>query len=418
MKKIFENWRKRGLCEQSEYVDPATGDPGTGKPQIKLPAPVFGQKYVKVPAAASMTEEERAQHIAEFEDMFEKYKHEFIQTLVLDRKEKLIKNLKTFIGAAKARVLPEDWAIREIANWLKNTKVKFMVGPRSGKDPDYGGPAYYTKTTNTVYFEEFDTFWVNYRLRGKAPHFWPGGGVDIKKGETAAQSMYFKSSTYHEFGHALDAGIVKTIKKAKVMSTEDFFDISTLGKITAPGLYPPIPDRPLFVGGKRKMVGIGRKKDVTPSKEMQEEIRRVTGHYYSSTQWKKVRQITNKRLHWTGRAGSLHEESIIEFFASLKELVLILKRKILPIDIEVHCYSRHMRVSMEKGVATLRPDGGRLRRIKKEWEDTVLKLNKRERKYVWHQIIGVGESPANETLRMLDCNKHPQFVAKVLNELI
>jgi len=230
------------------------------------------------------------QDVAEYEDLFLQYREEFIETVILSRKKELDKLIEDLLGPKRSKLVPTPWLLEQIVKVIRNTKIVFMAGSAPTEDPDYGGPAFFHSGKNLITVEQFHKYW-------------------LRDG-----SSNYKGMIYHEIGHALDRAVMVALKKSKNWK---------LPKDIAPSFWGE------FAQSFKQIFGIStaRAGGADTSKR-----------WYSQTQYEKLRQIANKRLSPTPTGK--HEEDVVEFFASLRELHNTLGRNILPIDIEYSCFLR------------------------------------------------------------------------------
>ena len=167
----------------------------------------------------------------------------------------------------------------KIEKFIQKTRIKFYTGDGPGKDPDYGGPAFYKRKTNMIGIEQFPTYWH-------------------PKGINHARWV---EMIYHELGHAKEEAIDRVFRPFEI---NDPFGRPDTGAIqvgsTSRYYSERIFNRTRVCFPGLKMPGQG-----------------TTGHGF--------------------RKGRRHSERPTEHFASLSALRQILGRSVEQIDLEMVC---------------------------------------------------------------------------------
>ena len=226
-------------------------------------------------------------------EMYYSFRDKFIKIALYDRRDRMQEILSQALSHEDKRILSvphiTNWFIEQVVHYLKQTKIHFFRGEHPNKDPDYGGPAWFTKKHNVIGFEKWEAYWLTTGLPIHRPFLGdPLPRVDPKR---------YKKTVYHELGHALDAAIYQALEKVKRL-------------------------HPSYEAASKASKGT------------------VPSGWYSQSQYDKLLQITKKGLVTSKTKTSKHKESVIEFFASLRELYSFLERNITPLDVRLFCMSR------------------------------------------------------------------------------
>ena len=322
MQKLFENWRefrketmneiypaheRRPLDKEDRYIDP-------GKNQL----------------------------IAELEDKFLEVRYEFIETMVLDKREDLTDLFTKKAGNAKLAILASTFFAKELKRYLESTNIKFS------KSPNLVGTVLgqYLPSSNTI--------------------------IIFKTEHSSKDSPELEDTMIHELGHAYSAGITYVIKKSQKISTrhskldskrifeevpeeilnqiaaaqdqpiESAWDlVSRMGNMFGP-LYASV----IYSAGKAiadDLISHGmRLKGYTVPHEsgpMGKAPGKGPARIERTSQiYDRLKKITRPGLIKTATIGdslSSHEKVAAEFEAFFYQIEALLGRAILPIDIDI-----------------------------------------------------------------------------------
>ena len=381
MKKLFENWR--GYLNEKR----------------KLEEPVSPRDDKRVLKLINLAEQARAT---------------FIKNIFYNNRKSLAKKIaKKLSEIENVSTLPTaNKFINEVVDFLKSTDIKFTNKKNSSSDPDYGGPAFYLAGDNLIVVEEIQ-YWF-----------------------AESGTEWYTRMIWHELGHAMDRAISVSLRRAAdetiwgtalrrsnftvlyyVDALKDFFQ----NEVVVPQMVGPIGNvalKPLenrFAKSEKKDI---KRIEAGPGEEW----------WYSKPKWKRLLSITKKSLS-PGRT-KVHKEDVVEFYASLKELNVILGREITPIDVQIMRAAdwidfeelvyvgdiddkawinsiKHFKDFHGKSLREINNEAERVR-TKKFWETGPYG---RVAKVVQRLI-------RSETSRMIDDSVSPIKVAQVLNELL
>ena len=379
MKKIFENWRsyKKELLTEDKTLKGSisiASDTGWEDPKTNRLAYIHHQKAEAARGA-------------------------FIRTTILNKRKKLERAIAKQLSLIKdqTRLPIPSIIVDNIIKFVESTKIRFTNTASSLRG---GGQAAYYSTYNMIVFYKLETVW-------------------------AKKPDRFNRVVYHELGHALDRGIAKELKKIGDAGFSDLVVNFAESMMTHYGRR--IPPEWYLVGSMGAGAFAGSAGDRIKKKtEKFDPWERAgweskEGKMYSVEVVDKIRSITlpgivsHQRFSSTGdrRAYAKHKELVTEFFASFKELTVVLGRDLLPIDIEVYCAHKNSLSGGKDIPGRLVQDWTSTVEMIKDIRDTPEGSPMRRR---WQKIYK--RVLKTETMSMLDCGKGPNFIAKVLNELI
>ena len=304
MQKLFENWRRyqNKIKEAAAPRPRSRSGPRRRDPGVKISGE-HGQLKLKLLTMAETAREY------------------FIKTLILDRRKELERKISirlSEIHGVETLPMPSKF-VDDVVSFLNSTEFHFSTKSREhfGTDADYGGPAHYSsqpdggnifraRSANHIVFSEIDTYWAE--------------GHPIWR---RTDQRYYRRTVYHELGHALDAAIMLGLRAASGETSyamdPGFWQARNFGyvfdfiKKTFVGNYTQAPS------GDLPAIQILNKKDAS--------------RYLSQDQFNKIKSIAKPNLS-IQRTG-VHKEYVVEFYASLKELIVTLGRDITPLDIQV-----------------------------------------------------------------------------------
>lgn len=382
MKKIFENWRrykKHLLIEDLTFKGNIgiMADIGWADPKTDRLAYIHHQKAEAARGA-------------------------FIQATILNKRKKVEREI------AKHLSLIEDVAslptpsifVDNIVKFVESTKIRFTHDSKDdyGLGARRGGSAMYWGMYNIITFFNLEDIW-------------------------AKQPRRFTKTVYHELGHAVDEAITRELKNVRGEGARDFIINILETVITHWGRRIPFEAISGPIGGPSGAAEahkhIKKRGEKFEPWETASRFDQMNLGGYSGEIIDKIKSITvpgivphPRVVQGSDPYGELHvahKELVYEFFASLKELITVLGRDILPIDIEMYCAFKNKKNYTSKLV---RDWASTVEAIKDDYDAPKGSPEEKRWKSIWSSVIRI------ETMRMLDCSKDPNFIAKVLNELI